>query len=215
MHPWLDFVDLVRASLFMLAHATHGSTGAAILALSVLVRMALLPLSVKVALRGYDSAQRQKALGPEIKRLSERYKNDPARLWTETRALNKQHNVQVFTRLSLFTMMVQMPLGIAVYRVVSENVLRAGRFLFIPDLAQPNVLLTALIATTGALGTLFAPSTAPGKTAAVISSMLITTLIVWRLASGVGLYWLGSSAVGVAQSLIVKRIVARKRPRMR
>ncbi|MEP6765657.1 MAG: YidC/Oxa1 family membrane protein insertase [Gemmatimonadaceae bacterium] len=212
MHAWLDFVDVIRGSLFSLAHVAHGSTGAAILALSVLVRVALLPLSVKVALRSYQNSQKLLTLQPEIKRLQERYKQDPVRAAREVQALHKQHCIQFMSRLALLNAIVQMPLGLAVYRVITENAARAGRFFFIADLARPSMLVTAIAATLTSLGILIMPTTTPnGRVSNAVLSSLIIAFIVWRLASGVGLYWVGSSAVGAVQSLIVRRMVLRKR----
>ncbi len=115
-------------------------------------------------------------------------------------------------------MLVQFPLGIAVYRVVTENATRAGRFLWISDLARPDFFITSLAATAASLAILLAPSNNAGnKTMAAITAVF-TVVMVWKLAAGVGLYWVGSSTVGVAQSLIVRGIVARhdaSRRRMR
>src|SRR5205085_1221290 len=51
MPGWSLLVDPTRALLFALAHLTGGSLGAAILLLSALVRLALLPLGVRLALQ--------------------------------------------------------------------------------------------------------------------------------------------------------------------
>lgn len=211
MHAWLDFVDVIRASLFSLTHVAHGSTGAAILALSVLVRVALLPLSVKVALRNYQNSQRLLVLQPEIKRLQDRHKADPVRAAREVQALHKQHGIQFMSRLALFNAIVQMPLGFAVYRVITENAARAGRFFFVADLARPSIIITAIAATFSSVGILIMPTTTPGsRISGAIFASLVTAFMVWRLASGVGLYWIGSSAVGAVQSLLVRHIVVKK-----
>lgn len=39
----------------------------------------------------------------------------------------------------------------------------------------------------------------------------VTLLVVWRVATGVGLYWGAASLVGVAQSLLLRRTVAKAR----
>lgn len=212
MPIWLAFVDLIRSLLLSLAHTAGGSIGSAIFALSVIVRVIMLPLAIKVALRSRESAERLRALEPDLKRLREKHAKDPQRLWTETRALHQQHNIQAMPAIAKLSMAVQAPLGMAVYRVVAENATRAGRFLWMADLARPDVFITGIAATVASLAVLLAPST-PGSNSKVNAVLVavVTVAITWRLVAGVGLYWVGSSAVGVAQSLILRRIASRPR----
>lgn len=212
MPIWLAFVDLIRSLLLSLAHTAGGSVGSAIFALSVVVRVIMLPLAIKVALRARESSERLRALEPELKRLRERHQKNPQRLWAETRALHRQHNIQAMPGIAVFSMAVQAPLGMAVYRVIVENASRAGRFLWMADLARPDVFITGIAATAASLAVLLAPSgpNVNNKVNALIVGV-VTVAITWRLVAGVGLYWVGSSAVGVAQSLILRRVTRRPR----
>lgn len=212
MPIWLAFVDLIRSLLLSLAHTAGGSVGSAIFALSVVVRVIMLPLAIKVALRARESSERLRALEPELKRLRERHQKNPQRLWAETRALHRQHNIQAMPGIAVLSMAVQAPLGMAVYRVIVENASRAGRFLWMADLARPDVFITGIAATAASLAVLLAPSgpNVNNKVNALIVGV-VTVAITWRLVAGVGLYWVGSSAVGVAQSLILRRVTRRPR----
>ena len=207
---WIAFVDVIRAALLALAHVANGSIGAGIVALSVIVRLALLPLAVRIALRARESAERLKALEPDLVRLRDRHKTDPARLWTETRVLHKQHDIRMMPKGTFANMLVQFPLGVAVYRVVTENASRAGRFLWMSDLARPDLFVTSLAATAASLAILLAPSGNANNRGVALVTAVFTAVMVWKLAAGVGLYWVGSSTVGVAQSLIVRGVVARR-----
>lgn len=211
MPLWLEFVDVIRAVLLSLAHAAHGSVGAGILALSVLVRLVLLPLAIKVTLRGRESAERLRALEPELKRLRDRHQKDPAKLWAETRVLHQKHDIRMMPKGAFANMLVQLPLGMAVYRVVTENAARAGRFLWMSDLARPDFFITLLAAGIASLAILLAPNNGASNKSMAVITAVFTVVMVWKLAAGVGLYWVGMSTVGVAQSLIVRRIVTKKR----
>lgn len=211
MPIWLTFVDLIRTLLLSLSHVAGGGVGIAIFALSVLVRLVMLPLAVKAALMARESSARLRALHPELKRLRERHAGDSKQIWAETRALHQQHNIQMMPGIAWLNMCVQAPLGFAVYKVVAENAARAGRFLWMTDLARPDVLITGIAASVASLAVLLAPAvsgTASNRMNALMMGA-ITIVIAWRLASGVGLYWVGSNVVGVAQSLILRRIVRR------
>src|SRR5689334_22937741 len=51
MFFWSSFLDLIRVVLFSLGHVCGGSLGGGIIMLSLLVRLALLPLTFRLALR--------------------------------------------------------------------------------------------------------------------------------------------------------------------
>ena len=51
MNPWLLVVDLFRAVLFSVAHVTGGSLGASILVVSTVLRIALLPITIRGTVR--------------------------------------------------------------------------------------------------------------------------------------------------------------------
>jgi YidC/Oxa1 family membrane protein insertase len=212
MSGWSLLVDPTRALLFALAHLTGGSLGAAILVLSAVVRLALLPLGVRLALEGRRVQARLRALEPELARLRERFAADPARLLIETRRLQERHGIPVVPRGSLLNAAIQLPVGAALLRAIT-GAGRAGRFLWIADLARPDALLAAATAATVSIAVALAPSSrgaAGSARRAALVTGVVTLLVVWRLAAGVGLYWAASSAVGVAQSLVVRRLARRE-----
>ena len=56
MFFWSSFVDLLRVVLFALAHVCGGSLGGGIVMLSLIVRLALLPLTLRVAMRAREDS---------------------------------------------------------------------------------------------------------------------------------------------------------------
>jgi len=69
MLDWSLVVDAVRALVFAVAHLFGNSVGSGILAVSVLVRLALLPLTLRAARRAMEHQARIGALKPELERL--------------------------------------------------------------------------------------------------------------------------------------------------
>jgi YidC/Oxa1 family membrane protein insertase len=73
LQPLIDFFEAIMKFF----HDNAGlSWGTSIIALTIVVRSALLPLTLKQ----FKSMQRMAHLQPEIKKLQERYKNDKERL---------------------------------------------------------------------------------------------------------------------------------------
>ena len=210
MSGWSLLVDPTRALLFALAHLTGGSIGAAILLLSALVRLLLLPLGVRLALEARRTQARLRALEPELARLRARLAGDPARLLTETRRLHERHGIQVVSRGALLSTAGQLPVTAGLLGALAGGVGRAARFLWIADLARPDALLAIATAAAAALSVSLAPSGPGSSRAAAVVAGAVTLFFVWRVAAGVGLYWAASGAVGVVQSLAVRRLARRE-----
>lgn len=215
MSTWLAFADPVRALLLALTHVTGGSMGGAILLLSCAVRVLLFPLALRLARHARDAESRLAAAAPELERLRARWAQDPARLFTETRRVHRAHGIRPVSGAALLNLAVQIPLGASVLRTLASGVARAARFLWIGDLARPDALLAVATAASAALVAALSP--APAGQAATSSSRgmvavaaIMTLVFVWRMAAGVGLYWLGSNAASAVQAIALRRLVPRE-----
>ena len=83
---WAGFVELIRVTIFSAAHLCAGSLGSGILAVSIVMRLALLPLTLRLARQAQLQQARLAALKPEIDALQKRFAKDPARLMREKRS---------------------------------------------------------------------------------------------------------------------------------
>src|SRR5439155_15166044 len=107
---WSSLVELVRATIFTGSHLLGGSLGASILVVSTLVRLALLPLTLRSARYARAQQARLARLKPQLERLQKRYQSDPRRLWAETQALYRKHEVRPIDGTSLASFAIQLPL---------------------------------------------------------------------------------------------------------
>jgi YidC/Oxa1 family membrane protein insertase len=103
------------------------SYGLAIILLTLLTRILLLPLSIKST----RSMREMQVIQPEIKALQKKYKGDRQKLNTEMMALYKEHGVNPFGGCA--PLLLQMPVFIALYQVISGSVkyLAAGSALLL------------------------------------------------------------------------------------
>jgi len=208
MFFWSSFVDLLRVVLFALAHVCGGSLGGGIVMLSLIVRLTLLPLTVRLAMRARDHQEAIRRLAPEIERLQKRHAKDPARLAQATGELYAANGIGLVPKGTLLGTAIQMPIGAGVYQTIATSAYRAARFLWISDLNKPDILVASIAAgLTGAAVTM-APSSTSSRGAAILAAG-VTFLVAWRLSAGVGLYWVASNVVGVVQSLLMRRAVSR------
>jgi YidC/Oxa1 family membrane protein insertase len=175
---------------------------------SAAVRLALLPL----VLRGARHARAQQAkleeLRPRIERLKARYKSDPARLFAETQALYRAHNVRPITGSTLISALIQLPLLGALFSAVRNGLGARVRFLWIGDLSRVDLVLTLIVTGLAAA----AASITPSAPASPISTRLqmamaagATLLFLWSASSAVALSVGAGSAVSVLQNWLIRR----------
>lgn len=89
-----------------------GDFGIAIIALTLLVKFALIPLSRKQI----ESQKEMQELQPKIKELQKKYKNDKEQLSKKTMALYKEHKINPAA--GCLPLIIQMIIFISMYRVI-------------------------------------------------------------------------------------------------
>lgn len=107
VYPLSWLMDQVKSVL--------GSYGWAILVLTVLLRLLLLPLTLKQM----KSSQAMQKLQPEINRLREKYKDNPQKMQEETVKLFQKHNINPMS--GCLPLLIQLPILIAFYQSIRYN----------------------------------------------------------------------------------------------
>lgn len=207
---WSTFVEALSHTLSWMAHGLGGSVGLAVIALAMIVRLALLPWTLRLAERGWQRQQTMLALKPQLDALRERHGKDALAYARAAQALQKEHGIAGGLGSGLLVSAVQAPLGAGIYAAIRHSLAGAGSFLWIPRLARPDFLLAlAVAALSYAAITLNPAMPAQMKTLLQMLPVLVSFLMVWHLAAGLGLYWAGSSSVNVLQAALLRRRVAR------
>ncbi|MBI5927885.1 MAG: membrane protein insertase YidC [Chloroflexi bacterium] len=98
--------------LLVLYGLLGGNVFLAIVAFTILVRFALLPLTMKQQ----RSFKRMQELSPKLKQLQEKYKNDRERLTQEQMALYREHGVNPFA--GCLPLLVQLPIFLSLWRAI-------------------------------------------------------------------------------------------------
>jgi YidC/Oxa1 family membrane protein insertase len=193
--------DLIIALLVNLSHSFGGSLGWAIVVLSLGIRVALLPLTFRLARRARRNQAIMQRLQPEIARLRQRYEKKPERLFEEMRKLYRQHDCSPFDIPMLVGSFIQLPIFGMLYSSIRNSLTSSGPFLWMRSLAAPDVLLTLVILTlTGVSACLMPTASAQMRSTLIVLQVVVTFFIVWKLAAGLGLYWASSTLVGMFQT---------------
>jgi YidC/Oxa1 family membrane protein insertase len=131
---WFYFLTKPFFYLLTMLHSALGNMGLAILALTVLIKLAMFPLANK----SYVSMSKMKNLQPEMKKLQERFAEDKMRLQQEMMALYKREKVNPVS--GCLPMLIQIPVFFALYKVlfVAIEMRHAPFYGWIHDLSAPD-----------------------------------------------------------------------------
>jgi YidC/Oxa1 family membrane protein insertase len=110
---WNNLIDGMGAILAFL-YSVIPNYGFAIVGLTVLVRLALFPLTAKQA----RSMQKMQLVQPEIKRLQAQYKNDRQKLNEEIMKFYKENKINPMA--GCLPLVLQMPIFFALFRVLHD-----------------------------------------------------------------------------------------------
>jgi len=208
---WTSFVGLLAIIFTLLVQFYGGSVGLAIITLSSSVRVALMPLSLRMARRAHAQQAILSKLQPEIERIKAKFKSKPDRLAQETFTLYRRHGYKPLSGGSFIAVLAQLPIFAGLYSVIKNGIGLGSRFLWIANLAKPDIILTFLIGLLTLITSLVAPplSHQTGNLALILPT-IITLFFVWQISSGLGLYWAASSLVGIVQNVILRRELRRQ-----
>ena len=85
------------------------------------------------------SMKRMQALGPEIKVLKEKYKDDPQKFMQKQMELWRKNKVSPMS--GCLPMLIQTPIFIGFYTMIRSAIeLRGAHFLWVADLSKPDTL---------------------------------------------------------------------------
>ena len=171
--------------------------GLSILVVTLCIRFLILPLTIKQ----YHSSKQMQALQPELKKMKEKYKDEPKRQQEETMKLFQQNGVNPLA--GCFPLLVQMPILIALYQAIMRNSdISSHEFLWL-KLGEPDAfyILPTLAALTTFLQQKFMASQ---MTAQMQKLMFIFPVLIFfmsmNFAAALPLYWVYSNTFTVVQS---------------
>ncbi|PKQ16812.1 MAG: hypothetical protein CVT67_03320 [Actinobacteria bacterium HGW-Actinobacteria-7] len=210
-----------------------GDWGLAIIVLTVLVRLALMPLTLKQT----KSMLEMQEIQPKIKELQAKYKDDKEKLQEETLKFYQENKVNPLG--GCLPALLQMPLMFALYRVLGGTAARpgvlmkfflenhiTGQFYFlIPNIAStpkqvysdpklgaiaaiPYILLVILFGLSVWLPQALMPGEKQQKMIGAYMGVMML-FFGWSAPAGVLLYWDISSLWGVAQQQITMGMAKR------
>ena len=210
-------IDMGEAILRFFHDELGFSWGAAIIGMTVVVRLAILPLTYK-GVRGMQAMQR---LSPEVKRIQERHKDDKQLQQQEMMKLWQEHKVNPAS--ACLPLLLQLPFFIALFDLLRgagfRNDIRGEEsFLFISHLAKPEsgaalVILILLYVVTMLASSLVTMISADATQRRIFLALPIVFIpFILQFPAGLLVYWITTNVWTIGQQLAVKKLLPLPEP---
>jgi YidC/Oxa1 family membrane protein insertase len=199
--------------------------GMSIIALTVLIRALLLPLTFKQ----FKSMQALASHAPEMKKLQDRYKHDKERQQQEMMKFYRENKINPFA--SCLPLLAQLPVFLSLFYLLQDDLRidicgQAARpcgegpstFLFIPDLTDkapmPELLILIVLYVGSQLLSTLLMSTTTDKTQRMIFLALSFFFIVFiiNFPAGLLVYWITTNLWTIVQQAIIRKRLGPLRP---
>jgi YidC/Oxa1 family membrane protein insertase len=219
--PLIDFFE----QILLWFHDVGLSWGLSIIALTVVVRAALLPLTFKQ----FKSMQALASHAPEMKRLQDRYKHDKERLNQEMMKFYRENKINPFA--SCLPLLAQLPVFLALFYMLQDDLRQdicgqtanpcgpgEASFLFINDLtdkatgAELAILIVLYIGSQ--LFSTLLMSTTTDRTQRMIFLALpfVFVIFIINFPAGLLVYWITTNLWTIVQQAIIRKRLGPMRP---
>ena len=215
LQPLIDIAD----SVLTFFHDSAGlSWGMSIIALTVVTRAVLIPLTYK-SLKGMRALQ---ALQPQIKEIQAKYKNDRQRMQQEMMRFYQENKVNPFA--SCIPLLAQLPVFITLFYLLRDELPEdigceagqcgeAASFLFINDLTAKAAggeliaLLILYIGTQLISGLVMAVTADKNQRMLMFALPFIFVPFVITFPAGLVLYWITTNVWTIGQQAVIQRVI--------
>jgi YidC/Oxa1 family membrane protein insertase len=203
---------LVGILVFFHAHVTFGNWGLAIIAMTVCLRLVMLPLSMKPV----KTSIAMRKLKPEIDAIGKKYKDDAQAKNMATMELYRKHGVNPLG--GCLPQVIQMPIWFAMYTTLQTAVeMYHEKFLWFTDLSAPDrfYILPLVLGAFMILQQKIVPQQGMDAMQAKMMMYLmpgVFTVMMLFLPAALGIYMLTNSILGIGQQLVIERLAPRGGP---
>ncbi|MBI5501843.1 MAG: membrane protein insertase YidC [Deltaproteobacteria bacterium] len=205
-YGWFSILAVPMLRVMQFFHSLLPVWGLAIILLTVLVKLVMLPLTHWSTV----SMRRMSALKPLMDEINEKYKDDKQRKNQAIMELYKTHKVNPLG--GCFPILVQMPIWIALYRMLGASAeLYHVPFLYLPDLTakDPYFVLPLILGASMFVQQKITPTTVDSTQAKVMmyGMPIMFTVFMLFLPSGLNLYIFVNTVLSIVQQQVTNRLV--------
>jgi YidC/Oxa1 family membrane protein insertase len=224
------YTPIYNLLVFLATYIPGGDIGVAIILVTIIVKIILLPLTLGMA----RTQKAMKKVEPHLKRIKEEHKDDKEKQAREMMALYKEHNIKPFA--SFILVFIQLPVILALYWVFKNQSLpnidpsllypflhitqayTTTLFLGVVDITQKNIYLAVfagLLQVVQSIYTVPLPEKQEGASSAddfnramALQMRFILPAVIALVAytsGGIALYFITSTVVAIIQEYFIRK----------
>lgn len=210
MDIWATWLDSIRSIVTALAGDAGLGLGLAVIAATVLLRTVVLPVAWPIAYRACVRQKKIVKLQPELRALQERFRDQPEVYLRKLKELYEANGLTFVDSKSLLGALAQMPLFLGMFQVLS-NAGDGARFLWIPNLLRPDVVLAVIAGLTTALMMAVNPDLPEQvRLFMIVLPSVIAVIAALQFSSALAIYWATSNTFSALQTVLLHAIVRRR-----
>lgn len=210
--PLEKFFYLINSGIHTVIPNNNISFGLAIIVFTIIIRIALLPLSIKQT----KSTAKMGAIQPEMKKVQAKYKSDPQKSQQEVMKLYKENGVNPMG--GCLPMLIQMPILFALFAVFNNLDMQGAGFLWMKDLTLPDpyYILPILSTVTTYFSSKLMQAPGDGAQAKQTSTMntgmaIFMGVMSLKFKGALVLYWVINNILQVIQTLVINKMELTKK----
>lgn len=189
-------------SMLVFMHNLTGNFGLAIIGVTILMKIILLPLTLKQD----KSMESMKKLQPELDKIKEQYKGDSKMLNQKTMELYQKHKVNPAG--GCLPLLVQLPILWALFGVLRGGIVPQDSTFLWMQLVQPDpyYILPVLNGVVSFVQQkVMGSSDNPQMKNMMYMFPIMMVFISYKMPAGLQIYWLTSSLAGVIQQYLIMK----------
>ena len=210
MELWTQWLNTIHGLLTFLASGVGLGTGFSIVALTLLLRTLILPISWPIAYRGSIRQKKMLRLQPELARLKREHGAQPGIYAERVMKLYQDNGMTMMDWRSVLGSLLQMPLFLGMYQTLRAGV-NGARFLWVETLARPDPLFAIL----AAFATMLMMAANPDmpeqmRLVLILVPSILAAVAALKFCSALAVYWTVSNCYSAIQTGALHYVVARR-----
>ena len=210
MDLWNQWITLIQHTLTFCAVDLHLGMGLAVILLTLVVRSAFLPLTWTIAHRAEDRRRILQRIKPQLDQLKTRFGQDRQRYAQEMMNLYRREGLTPVDVTGVFGALLQLPVFLGMINVL-RAMKDAGRFLWVANLARPDLVL-ALGAGVATMALTAVNPDLPEhmRLVLVVLPAIFTVIAALKVSAALSLYWATTNMFSGGQAIVLRAVLRRR-----
>jgi YidC/Oxa1 family membrane protein insertase len=210
MELWTQWLNVIHSLLMFLSSGAGLGTGLGIVALTLVLRTIILPISWPIAYRGSIRQKKMLRLQPELARLKIECADQPQLYAARLMKLYQDNCMTALDWRSVLGSLVQMPLFLGMYQTLRAGA-NGARFLWVETLARPDPVFAILAALTTMLMMAANPDLPEQmRVILILVPSIFAAIAALKFCSALAVYWTVSNCYSAIQTGALHYVVARR-----